>query len=171
MTTMGSVETQQRKAVASVRERLFNPPNAALPKKFEEAQKHIAFLKFEIEKRDRTIEKAEMDNSDLQATIVSQAKRICELDGITISLNPKRPVKRIVEMVLRNFPDVDWEDVAGRRRSRIIVEARHACFVAVFKERPDLSYPSIAKIFNRDHTSIIHAVQKHGASDYRKEQA
>lgn len=171
MTTMGSVEMQQRKAVASVRERLFNPPNAALPKKFEEAQKHIAFLKFEIEKRDRQIEKAEMDNSDLQATIVSQAKRICEMDGITISVTPKRPVKRIVEMVLRDFPDVDWEDVTGRRRSKMIVEARHACFVAVFKERPDLSYPSIGKIFDRDHTSVMHAVHKAGAHLSRRDAA
>lgn len=58
--------------------------------------------------------------------------------------------------------DVRIEDLLGPRRSVKLVEARHKAMIAVALERPKLSLPQIGRLFNRDHTTIIHALQKHG---------
>ena len=58
--------------------------------------------------------------------------------------------------------DVRIEDLLGPRRSAKLVEARHKAIIAVALERPKLSLPQIGKLFNRDHTTIMHALQKHG---------
>ena len=60
--------------------------------------------------------------------------------------------------------DVRIEDLLGPRRSVKLVEARHKAMIAVALERPKLSLPQIGRLFNRDHTTIIHALQKHGVS-------
>lgn len=72
----------------------------------------------------------------------------------------KKPVKEIIEEVLRDYPGMSFDLVTGPRRARKIVEARYACMRAVHNERPDMSFPQIGRIFNRDHTVIIYAVGK-----------
>ena len=52
------------------------------------------------------------------------------------------------------------EELLGKRRHRALVTARQICMY-VCRELTDLSYPSIAREFgNRDHTTVIHAVDK-----------
>lgn len=60
---------------------------------------------------------------------------------------------------------VSIDDMKGARRDRKVVAARHAAIAAIYESRPDLSLPQIGRIFGgRDHTTIIHAVRKMGAS-------
>ena len=52
------------------------------------------------------------------------------------------------------------EDIIGQRRHRPLVTARQIAMY-VFRELTELSYPAIAREFGgRDHTTVIHAVDK-----------
>jgi chromosomal replication initiator protein len=54
------------------------------------------------------------------------------------------------------------EDLCGRSRRRPLVIARQIGMY-VFREMTDMSYPAIAREFGgRDHTTVIHAVEKVG---------
>ncbi len=66
-----------------------------------------------------------------------------------------RQASVIIAEVLQNYPEYTFADIKSPRRMRALVKARNACVLAVRKERPDLSFPQIGKIFNRDHTSIL----------------
>jgi chromosomal replication initiator protein len=55
------------------------------------------------------------------------------------------------------------EEITGQSRRRPLVTARQIAMY-VFRELTDLSYPAIAREFGgRDHTTVIHAVEKIGA--------
>ena len=55
------------------------------------------------------------------------------------------------------------EDLNGKSRRRPLVTARQVAMYVV-RELTDLSYPAIAREFGgRDHTTVIHAVEKIGS--------
>ena len=55
------------------------------------------------------------------------------------------------------------EEIIGQRRHRPLVTARQIAMY-VFRDLTDLSYPAIAREFGgRDHTTVIHAVDKIGS--------
>lgn len=90
------------------------------------------------------------------------ATRIMEAEAEIGSISEiKRPVREIVFETLKNYPGVTWADVTGVHRNRYVVKARHECMYALYRERNDLSFPLIGRIFGgRDHTSVLHAVKK-----------
>lgn len=53
-------------------------------------------------------------------------------------------------------------EITGKQQNKEIVAARFEAIKAVADARPDLSSTQIGKVFNRDHTSIIHALAKRG---------
>lgn len=56
----------------------------------------------------------------------------------------------------------DVEELKGKRRHRSLVQARQISMYVV-RELTDLSYPAIARVFGgRDHTTVMHAVEKIG---------
>ena len=56
----------------------------------------------------------------------------------------------------------DVEELKGKRRHRSLVQARQISMYVV-RELTDLSYPAIARVFGgRDHTTVMHAVDKVG---------
>jgi chromosomal replication initiator protein len=56
----------------------------------------------------------------------------------------------------------DLDELKGKRRHRSLVQARQISMY-VCRELTDLSYPAIAKVFGgRDHTTVMHAVDKVG---------
>lgn len=68
--------------------------------------------------------------------------------------------------IIRQFcalNNVSVDVVFGPSRYRPVVKLRQLAMVEVYRRRPDLSLPQIGRLFNRDHTTIIHAVKKHGA--------
>lgn len=53
--------------------------------------------------------------------------------------------------------------LTGRSRARFVVALRHEAIAIVALARPDMSLPRIGKVFGgRDHTTILHAMQKMG---------
>ena len=56
----------------------------------------------------------------------------------------------------------DIDELKGKRRHRSLVQARQISMYVV-RELTDLSYPAIARVFGgRDHTTVMHAVDKVG---------
>lgn len=66
---------------------------------------------------------------------------------------------RIIEEVSRKH-DIPVKDILSERRARVLIPARHEAIFRCVAESP-LSLPAIGRIFNRDHTSIGHAVMRH----------
>jgi chromosomal replication initiation ATPase DnaA len=51
-------------------------------------------------------------------------------------------------------------ELTGPCRVKAIVHARHEAMWEAFKNTP-LSYPQLGRIFNRDHTTVMHGVRQH----------
>lgn len=61
--------------------------------------------------------------------------------------------------------------IIGPRLEKKLVHARFDAVKAVAEGRPDMSLPQIGRVFNRDHTSILHALNKRGGRKNRGQQA
>ena len=57
------------------------------------------------------------------------------------------------------FKTVSKEDILGKKRSKEIADARHIS-IFLIRELTDMSYPSISKIFEKDHSTIMHSYDK-----------
>jgi len=64
----------------------------------------------------------------------------------------------ILRFVARRY-DVSVELLRGRRRSRDLVAPRHAAIWLAKRLLPSRSLPQLANVFNRDHTTIMHAIR------------
>lgn len=53
-------------------------------------------------------------------------------------------------------------EVIGESRRSEVVRARHRAMYLIKATKPGLSFPQIAKWFDRDHTSTIYAVAQYG---------
>lgn len=62
---------------------------------------------------------------------------------------------------------VTFADVIGPNRSRIYLRPRCEAMRAVRELRPQMSYPQMARIFRRDHSTCLHHINKHCACDRR----
>lgn len=80
-------------------------------------------------------------------------------------LTSKQPRQITPQMILDETSDMFGfaiEEITGASRRRPLVTARQVAMY-VFREVTDLSYPAIAREFGgRDHTTVIHAVDKIG---------
>lgn len=129
-----------------------------------EAQEEIETLNEALASSAKTIQNLIMVRSDLEALILIQAQRICQLERITAKPDDgRRSVIEIIKEVLVDYPGVSVHDVCGIKRSVAIVEPRHLAMAKVYEERPDLSLGEIGKHFGgRDHTTVQSAVKKMG---------
>jgi len=71
-------------------------------------------------------------------------------------------VKLILNAVAHKYrhTGVTVNDMKSPRRDRAIIPARFEAIWRI-KHKTMLSLPQIGRIFNRDHTTIIHAIRKH----------
>lgn len=123
-------------------------------------EQRIKGLTSQNEEQTKLIISLQLSLADAQARILDQARALCEHADASMGQSVRRPVRDIIKEVLHFFPGITWEDVISVRRERRLIEPRHKCMVAVYEERKDLSLPMLGRIFKRDHTTIIHAVQK-----------
>lgn len=68
--------------------------------------------------------------------------------------------REIVEQV-SNRTCVGIDLIIGDRRFHRVVHARNEAIYLIKDRKPVLSTPTIAKWFNRDHTSILHSIASH----------
>lgn len=71
---------------------------------------------------------------------------------------PKPTWKIVVERVAREF-ELTPADILGDSRKANILEARHVA-IWLCRLETKLSFPQIGAVFNKDHTTIIHAYRK-----------
>lgn len=73
----------------------------------------------------------------------------------------RKSVVDIQDEALTLFPGVTLTEIKSSSRVHVIVQARHHAIFEVWRQRPDLSWPSIGKHFGGlDHGSVIYAVRK-----------
>lgn len=161
---------KQCEAHRAVRDRILNPKVTVKRADVERGRNEVTLLQAKIKELTAALNASEsrarhleLDVADRDARIISLAEQVSKLDQSGLTPPPKRPVTLIVADVLRDFPDITWDDIIGVRRTRALVKPRQLCMVAVYEERKDLSLPAIGKIFRRDHTTILHSVDKFNA--------
>lgn len=140
-------------------------------KEARQSLRYVAEREQHHRETERRLEKLELDLADARARILSQAELMKAIDdgGEGEITDKRRTVPEIVAEVLQHYPGVTWEDVKGIRRTRDLIEPRHACMRAVYNERKDLSLPRLGRIFHRDHSTLIHAVRKDFPASYPQE--
>lgn len=169
-----SSAAEQLANAAAVRERLLNPKRfsptdaEALKARAKKLEAEIDSHKLTIQQQAERIERMKLDMADLHGAILSQAHMLIDTfrssSGET-ERTIRRSPRQIIESVLeRDFPGITFSDVVSPRRHRDLVEPRHRCMAAVYTERKDLSVPQLGKIFDRDHTTILAAMRKLGAT-------
>lgn len=76
---------------------------------------------------------------------------------------PKASARELIAMVAA-WHGLSYGDIIGRSRVYAIVRARQDAMAAVRYAYPHLSLPALAKHFKRDHTTVLHGLQKVGAA-------
>ncbi len=82
----------------------------------------------------------------------------CISDLITPSEPVSVTVDKIIEHVSRHY-GIPIDDMKSKKRSAAIAMARHIS-IYMIRKMTDMSLPAIAKIFNRDHTTIMSSLDK-----------
>lgn len=72
---------------------------------------------------------------------------------------PERPSAKSILYQVANVHRVTVAEILGNRRDHFTVRARFAAVRAVADARPDLTLTQIGRVFERDHTSILHALK------------
>lgn len=70
-----------------------------------------------------------------------------------------REPKRIIAHTAEAF-GFTYADILGPRQLAPLVRARWAAIAAVREARPDISTTQLGRVFNRDHTTILHAFRQ-----------
>lgn len=82
-------------------------------------------------------------------------------DWILVAASPvnidKPSVSSIIDAVCAHYR-ISRGQILSPKRSRFVTNPRHLAIFLTHKFREDLSYPQIGRAFNRDHSSIMHAV-------------
>jgi chromosomal replication initiation ATPase DnaA len=73
-------------------------------------------------------------------------------------LMPRAVVMNIMDRVAAEH-GLTRADIIGRSRRREVVTARYAAMFAVADHFQQISYPRLARLFKRDHSTVMHAFQ------------
>lgn len=98
------------------------------------------------------------------ALIDETEKRILKEHGLTVSLHPvfHAECSDVWNEFLRVISDalgMDFELYRTKTRMKYAVYMRHIAAFLLREYYPKLSYPYIAKMFDKDHTTVVHGVQ------------
>lgn len=93
-------------------------------------------------------------------TIRQCGRKATSTMGETIILDSKQSIRQIIDRVIAGT-DVTYEDIIGKRRCYKVVQLRHQAMADAVAIRPDLSLPTIGRLFGgRDHTTVLHAAKR-----------
>jgi chromosomal replication initiation ATPase DnaA len=166
MTIHAPVLIQQQEHHKALRASLLRPVTSVetqQQKKMRALEGTVRSIRFELDKRDAEIRQLKIDLADRNARVLDQAHKLCQLLRIQSDeeeYTEVRSVKEIVDEVLQDYPGITMAQIISVRRTRELITPRHRCYYEVYRQRPDLSFPAMARFFKRDHSSLIHAVDK-----------
>lgn len=95
--------------------------------------------------------------SDKQAQMIAEWQKR-RLEKIRAQIEAGGVKAIIAEVALKHGFAV--EDILGRSRVKGLIVARHEAIHEVAKARPSMSLPQLGRIFNRDHSTILSALNK-----------
>lgn len=97
------------------------------------------------------------------ADAAARAKRdhLADYRSIVRGMGDMPPVKAVIEAVCASH-GLAVEDVVGRRKFKILADARIDAIRMVAEVRPDLSSSQIGRFFGRDHTTILYVLGRVG---------
>lgn len=95
-------------------------------------------------------------NDSGSGVITLEFAKACIADILSGTEPVNVTVERILSLVAQTF-SVPQEDLKGRKRTKEIASARNAA-IYIIRQITELSLPATAKIFDRDHSTIHHAV-------------
>jgi len=83
----------------------------------------------------------------------------CNVNYWVMSVTPKRilAANDIIEATCRVFK-ITKQALLSKCRDRYLVRARNIC-ITVIKDKLHMALTDIGKLFNRDHTTVIHALR------------
>jgi hypothetical protein len=105
-----------------------------------------------------------------------EAKEI-ERPAVCAAPPPRRPwtTPKIVERLARKGPrskhivravaaaaGISEQELLGERRYGPLTLARHAAMWLIKQRQPEYTLARIGRLFNRDHTSVLHAIKRFG---------
>ena len=90
--------------------------------------------------------------------ITMEVARECIADLLEGAEPVSVTVDKIFSAIYRKY-GISKEDILGKKRSKEIADARHIS-IFLIRELTDMSYPSISKIFEKDHSTIMHSYDK-----------
>lgn len=79
------------------------------------------------------------------------------LFGVT----PRQIINGYIRSVAEDH-QVAFAEIVGPHRDRRIVKARHQAILGVIARWPHMSLPQVGRFFNRDHSTILAVLGKHG---------
>lgn len=90
-------------------------------------------------------------------TIIAEANECAE---IATQCDPARPSVLDIQKQTAQRYGVALQALLGPGRARLLVSARHEAITLAHAAWPELSYPALGRLFQRDHTAILHVVRK-----------
>lgn len=158
---------RQNENHAAVRNRLMNPKNivdkaAALDAETKRLRTTVLDLRDAVAERDALIAVMKDEAKLMQASTNALYLRVKKAEANLLAESDKQDVMQIIEEVLRDFGDITFMQILIERGNGPLAAPRRACLIAVVQKRPDLSYPKLAKIFMRDHSTIHRVLKRAG---------
>ena len=90
----------------------------------------------------------------------SPAANLCAFPSKIKKLSHHHPLARSIAEQVCEAHGVRFQDVLAVCREQPIVEARRAVMAAL-RDSGRFSYPEIAKLMQRDHTTVMYDVRRH----------
>lgn len=168
---------EQAKKARELKEKFFGTPitkNLAKDPEAGTVQAELRVLRRENEAHKKTIktqadqiDRLRLEIADIEAAFLCQSHMMVDTfrsaSGETERVARRSP-RQIIDAILEaDYPNISFFDIISQRRTKELIEPRRKCMAAVYLERYDLSFPMLGKIFDRDRTSVMAAVEKEGA--------
>ena len=105
--------------------------------------------------------------------IIKKLRAFCQLNNSQITLELARnsindiisgvePVEITIDKIFAKTAKkygVQVSDIKGKKRTNEIAQARHIC-IYLIRNLTELSYPSIGKLLNRDHSTVMSSIEQ-----------
>jgi hypothetical protein len=101
--------------------------------------------------------------SDLKIDALTMPSCKMKIDGFSTKKEIKifpETMKEIVLDVLKSFNGITFDLIISHRRSSGLILPRFLSVYMVKKYKPSKSLPELGRFFKRDHTSILHAINR-----------
>lgn len=94
----------------------------------------------------------------MNQTAIETTKDIASLN---LDMEPAPKIYEVEEIIGRVafLMNISYDDILGDLRHRHVVEARHIAIFLIRETYPRMALTKLGKIFNRDHSTVIYALQ------------